>query len=549
MKSIVHRRFEVVKLSSPPQGWAAVLLLTLVASILSENVFAEPFVIGFERFARHGELSPPDAGELLINELNCTACHSVDADWSNRKGAPNLTGAGLSFQTAWLTRYLADPAQVDPGTTMPDVLQHLSPQRKAEAIQALVAFLSSQQRPFATIKAGGVTPVVYEFWKHGDPERGKRMYHTVGCVACHQPDQDYESFDTTPSAVDQLLEQLEQEEIEELGLAAMARRVDSIPHGEVSQKYTRRSLTMMLLDPARVRPSGRMPNLRLTPDEAADIASYLMLATDMAVDVPTQPSATQDTAAGNSFGLAAKDALIEQGREWFSQLRCAHCHEANAAKAFFAARPLAELDFSAGESCLNTPSGSMPRYGLDAAQQESIRKSLARPREANAGDAKQAVRNQLIQHNCVGCHARATTVDETALGGVGRFRKAYFETVGHVDLGDEGRLPPPLTGVGAKLTSKTLAGVFAAKTVPYRTYLTIRMPAYHSESIKGLSELLQAADRDHVPKNSQTILSANKPQIAKFLPAGRQLANTGCVQCHLFAGEALPGVVGIDLKG
>ena len=537
-----------------------ILALLLAAVILSEDVVAEPFVIGFERFARHGELDAADAGELLVNELNCTACHPFAADWSRRKGAPNLQGAGLSFKEVWLTRYLADPSGVDPGTTMPDVMRHLSPQRKAAAIKALVAFLSNQQRPFATIKAGGATPVVYEFWKHGDPTRGKRLYHTVGCVACHQPDQNYESVDATPSAVDELLERLDQDEIEELGLAAMARRVDSIPHGEVSNKYTRRSLTMMLLDPARVRPSGRMPNLRLAPDEAADIAAHLIGETGEADGLPTQKSPTQKSptqkspAVGNRVGGGSDGTLIEQGRQWFEQLRCASCHDANSANRPPVVIPLNELDFSAGKSCLSAPTGNMPGYGLDLDQQEAIRQGMARAFDANTGDdkrrdAKLVVRNQLIQHNCVGCHARATDRNEIAFGGVGRFRKTYFETVGQVDLGDEGRLPPPLTGVGAKLTAKTLASVFDAKTTPYRNYLTIRMPAYHTDAIKDLAKLLEIADIDHGQPESMTMPKANKQQMAEWLSAGQQLANTGCVQCHLFAGEALPGVVGVDLHG
>ncbi len=547
-------RSDVLKYLSLSGGWNLALVLPLAAVVLSEGVVAEPFVIGFERFARHGELAAADAGELLVNELNCTACHPFAADWSRRKGAPNLQGAALSFQRAWLTRYLADPSAIDPGTTMPDVMQHLSPQRKAEAIKALVAFLSKQQRPFATIKAGGATPVVYEFWKHGDPERGKRLYHTVGCVACHQPDQGYESVDTTPSAVDELLERLDQDEIEELGLAAMARRVASIPHGDVSKKYTRRSLTMMLLDPARVRPSGRMPNLRLAPDEAADIASHLMRLTGEADGFPTQDSPAQESLAGDSVGGAVDGTLIERGRQWFEQLKCASCHDANGANRPPTAMPLSELDFSAGNSCVAAPTGDMPVYSLDLEQQEAIRQGMARAFDAKTGqvkrrDAKLVVRNQLIQHNCVGCHARATDRDEIALGGVGRFRKAYFETVGQVDLGDEGRLPPPLTGVGAKLTAKTLAGVFAAKTTPYRSYLTIRMPAYHSGAIKDLAKLLEIADSEHVQNQSKAMPKPNKQQMAEWLSAGQQLANTGCVQCHLFAGEAVPGVVGIDLNG
>ena len=51
--------------------------------------------------------------------------------------------------------------------------------------------------------------------------------------------------------------------------------------------------------------------------------------------------------------------------------------------------------------------------------------------------------------NCYACHRR----DET--GGVIRERDPFF-TANSPDLGDEGRIPPLLTGVGDKLRPEAL---------------------------------------------------------------------------------------------
>jgi len=72
----------------------AVLLVSMSAAAL-EAADNNTFVIGFERFARHGEMSEVDAGALLASELNCTACHASDAEWIDAKGAPDLRGVGL----------------------------------------------------------------------------------------------------------------------------------------------------------------------------------------------------------------------------------------------------------------------------------------------------------------------------------------------------------------------------------------------------------------------------------------------------------------------
>ena len=44
----------------------------------------------------------------------------------------------------------------------------------------------------------------------------------------------------------------------------------------LESKYDRRSLTFFLMDPLRIRPSGRMPRLKLSTEESADLAAYLL---------------------------------------------------------------------------------------------------------------------------------------------------------------------------------------------------------------------------------------------------------------------------------
>ncbi|QDV82045.1 c-type cytochrome [Planctomycetes bacterium TBK1r] len=492
---------------------------------------AAPMVSGFDRFARYDELSPTLAGSLMISELSCVSCHASDDPWLQPKRGPRLTGAGNRLQPQWLKQYLADPAAMKPETTMPHVLSQLPESERGEAIDALVAFLGSQQQPFAVIKAGGALPVVHEFWKRGDADRGNKLYHTVGCVACHDPDPNYETVESKPSAIDELIEQLDPEEIADLGLASEARRVDSVPHGNLVSKYSQRSLTMMLLDPTKTRPSARMPSLRLSPLEAADIAAHL-LRDQTAKQIDMQPNSAPQT-------------MVEKGRGLFVALRCASCHDASdaltgessGALTVAAAKPLSQLNADAGSSCIENPDGEIPRYALDNEQRRAI---LARLTDGGSENrtAADEVDFRMLQLNCYGCHRR----DER--GGVGRFRKAYFETVGHVDLGDEGRLPPTLGGVGRKLLPKALAAVFHPKTGPHRPFMAARMPSYSADTVDPLVRGFQEADRVD-QSDAVDILPPQK----EMADAGRDLVNTGCVGCHAFRGESLPGVVGIDLAG
>jgi cytochrome c2 len=210
---------------------------------------AVPFVAGFERFARHQEIDEVVAGRLLLTELNCTACHAATSEPLKPKLGPRLNGVGNRLEHQWIQRFLAAPQKVKPGTTMPDLLVSLPEGDRVAAARALAAFLVPQLEPFPDIKGNGARGVPHEFWSHGDSDQGRLLYHQVGCVACHEPDEDYVTVETKPSPLDQLLEQLDEDELKELGMSAATRRVPSVPQANLAAKYSQQSLTFFLLDP------------------------------------------------------------------------------------------------------------------------------------------------------------------------------------------------------------------------------------------------------------------------------------------------------------
>ncbi|MCC9603303.1 cytochrome c [Stieleria sp. JC731] len=503
--------------------FAAFLLLVILASS-GVCIAEEPFVIAFDRFGQHDEIDKATSGALLVSELNCVACHDSDDPWLQPKGGPRLEGAGNRIQSEWIREFLQSPHAAKPGTTMPDVLSQLPSGQRDEAIESLVAFLSSRQKEFTQPKAGGALPVIHQFWNHGDTQRGKQLFHTIGCVACHQPSRDFDTAEATPSAIDELIEQLDADELEDLGLASAARRVQSIPLPDLSAKYSYQSLTTFLLWPHEIRPNARMPSLRLSPAESADIAAYLVGLGD--------PSKTPQEIRSRTFA----DDLIAKGAKLFAELNCQRCHQTTDLPDQSAGRPFRELDFEADTGCLNNTSGRSPRYGLTQIQKDAIT-TFAIAEEGPLADPENQIRHRMLQLNCFGCHERGS------IGGVGRYRKPYFETFHHVDLGDEGRLPPTLQKVENKLNSNVLAKVFDSKTSSHRPFMKARMPAYSAEAVKpilsGLSKLASASDTTHLELGDDS---------KKAIDVGRELVNTGCVQCHAFGGESLPGVVGIDLQ-
>jgi cytochrome c2 len=507
----------------------------------AEADVAAPVVAGFERFGRATAAQPldrVDAGRLLIGELGCAACHRTDAAALAPKAGPDLSGVGTRVDAAWLRRYLADPAAAAPGTTMPHVLAAVPAADRAATIDALAAHLSTRRAPVPLPKPGGLNPMPPAFWDRGDPASGAVLYHRVGCVACHAAEEGRGGVTAGPAAV------LDEEDLIEAGIPLPEKPFASVPLGHVAAKYTRQSLTEFLMVPLHARPAGRMPSSDLKAAEAADIAAYLGRGAD---------AAAVAAAAG---GPPADAALAARGREAFAALRCAACHAgggdgetARASRDDSRAPPLARVAVDGPASCIprdTTAAAAGPRYLLDEGQRASVVAAIDDLRRPGGADAPAAAVGELdltlLRLNCVACHERA------GRGGVGTDRRGFFETVDHVDLGDEGRLPPRLTGVGARLEKAWLAKAVAGG-VALRPFMRARMPLYPKEAVAVLPEHFRRADRPAVASEGAAAAFPPGGDRAALVSAGAALLDAGCIQCHPLGDRSLPGTVGVNLAG
>jgi len=191
-------------------------------------------------------LSPADgsestaAAELLLGELNCFSCHAASDAIRARiptKQAPDLDLIGARIAPSYLERFLADPQSMKPGATMPNVFHASENAASDPVIDYLAHFL---------IARGGVMKLSHNPADASLIAAGEHLYHTVGCVACHPP----QNGKPAPSP--------------------------SVPLGLLEEKIGIDPLTEFLLDPLKARPSGRMPDLGLTAGEARSIAAYLL---------------------------------------------------------------------------------------------------------------------------------------------------------------------------------------------------------------------------------------------------------------------------------
>jgi len=190
-------------------------------------------------FAAWGEVTP---GEILISEMNCAACHDAPGALKARlasRQAPKLGAEGVRPTPGWIREYLSDPQKTKPGTLMPDMLHAMTPEQKTEAVEALTHYLIDVQGAPVMSDRGASGAMIAE---------GEKLYHDLGCVQCHAPTKLPSPRENDAAA---------KEEFQKL-------EATSVPIGAgIARKYTLGELTKFLRDPLKVRPSGRMPSLKL----------------------------------------------------------------------------------------------------------------------------------------------------------------------------------------------------------------------------------------------------------------------------------------------
>jgi mono/diheme cytochrome c family protein len=427
-------------------------------------------------------LSPELEGLLLIQELNCVACHESQLAETGVAAnvAPNLNWSREQLNPRYLAEFIADPHGIKPGTNMPDVLQYLGKETAVDSANAIVHFLQADiNNSFRSqvIDADSVS-------------RGNDLFHSVGCVACHSPRD---------------------------AAASEMRLEDSIPLGALSRKYSVNALVEFLKNPCAIRPSGRMPDLKLSDREANDVAGYLL----------------QDVIEENDR-WTTDATLASQGKMLFAVLGCASCHTQVVKSNRQIPRPPALEKSKPDQGCLSGKTGNWPNFHLNQRQIELIRIALKKAPLDLTGEQKVAVAMRTF--NCIACHNRGE------LAGVTVARDPHFQTT-NLNLGAQGRIPPTLTGVGAKLKPEWMQEVLVnGRSI--RPYMKTRMPQYGEENIGHLVGLLQKIDK--VPAVTHTSVDDQ----TKMRDIGLKLTgNKGlnCIACHTYKQKLSDTMPAVDL--
>jgi len=441
-----------------------------------------------------------DIGRELVTRMGCYGCHVIDypAFQELPRSGPSLDRVAAKTSAAWAYRWIAAPRDFHPTTWMPHFFfqenteQPENVARQEAEISALVAYLWEHSEE-----------VDYPAPPAGDAERGGELFETVGCTGCHILDAEASRDEFFPT-------------INRLNGPNLVRTGSKVDAGW---------LYAWVRDPKQHNPATRMPDLRLTDQEAADVTAYLMASRDPAYEDLELPEVDQevrdDLLLGylqQTEGLIAGRATLEAmsagerdqalGRQTIQKYGCYGCHEIRGFEdaqqigvelTEEGSKPVHQFDFGHVHEVEHTRHDwivnkllaprmwdreqeevkeygellKMPNFGMSRREADAVlvnvlgftKETALATRKAgrDPGTAALAAGRKLITwYNCQGCHL---------IEGEGR----AIQTA----IADPGLLPPNLAAQGARTQSGWLFSfLHDPSRVTLRPWLTVRMPTF-----------------------------------------------------------------------
>jgi cytochrome c551/c552 len=229
-----------------------------------------------------------------------------------KKVGPNLKDIRLKLNKTWIPVWLRKPSDFRPTTKMPNF------RLNDDQIKAISAYIWQSALTDSLPKH-----------KPGNAAHGKELFETRGCLACHSIGEGDQTQGGTFAA--NLTRVGEKDNYDYLVRWVHNPRERTRPYCPLEKKdigpedYKKKGLPYVFdLDHSRCPNDGHelqvqnmtvMPRLRLSPQDAEDVASYLI-------------TLKQPGAAPNPEAPFMDDPkLKEEGKKWIKHYGCAGCHE------------------------------------------------------------------------------------------------------------------------------------------------------------------------------------------------------------------------------
>ncbi len=490
----------------------------------------------------------------LFIEYGCHGCHLTKGFENFPKVGPDLRHVSSKVTKEWAMKWIENPKAFRPTTRMPRYFHNTNnslPEdvsRSRVEIRAMVEFIFARSEP---IQYPASTQT-------GNAENGKRLVQEIGCVGCHLTEGEAPKIMNT-------------------------RRRFGPPLIKLGSKTTAEWLYHWLKEPRHYSVQTRMPNMRLSDEEALDITAYLLSLRDPAWEqqkVPPQDEKyLKDEIVYNlrrQYGLAAEqeyNRMSEQDRWTFlgektvQRYGCMGCHlikGLEAAKGIGTSlseegsKLLSKFDFGFVEIEHSVPGWivqklhdprsydrdrvkrwdeklMMPNFEFHDDEIKSITMLITGLTKEKVPVESQRIltaqeqlaekgRWLVLEKNCVACH----NID----GWGGEIKNVITEA---------GMAPPALLNEGEKVQSDWLFQ-FLKGPGKIRPWVKVRMPNFRLSDDEANTLVQFFVASGHVgPFNSQ-------PNFAEHLGDGQSLFTTfQCASCHVIGTQTPEGKTSADL--
>ena len=481
-------------------------------------------------------------GKKLFVDVGCWGCHPIEGYNELAKRGPALTNITAKTTPGWLHTWISYPKRWRPATRMPnfwpgavsaDAVPHpegmkagqvLAEQRKLrdQEVTQIAAYLWTTSE-HARLPAGSAP--------NGDAAKGKQTFDSVGCRGCHVVEKDSATRRSEGSA-----------------------DRDYAPNlWNVADKARPEWIYSWVKNPKALWPQTKMPDLRLTDQEAANVTAYLLT-----LHSEEKYSDPPEYAPGHEKQL---QQLAEQGKTLINKYGCFGCHDI---KGFENAQKIGTeltehgrkdanlLDFGDVRFFTEDPrhrqtyanwvweklhvprvfayervETRMPQFDFSDEEALSLLVFLRgqtgdRPDKkflAGQDQVKQAVNRgeQLVFWNgCRNCHV--------VEGKGGAIRDQFNDD-------NQSFAPPIITGEGWRVQPHWLFG-FLKGPIPLRPWLEVRMPTFHFSDADATDVVHYFAAAANKP---YPYLTAEAPALAaaQAKEASALMGELKCLSCHV----------------
>jgi cytochrome c2 len=492
-----------------------------------------------------------DTGRELIMRMGCYACHKIDypAFTDLPRPGPSLERVASKTDPAWAYKWIEAPRDFHPTTWMPhfffqeNIEGEVNEERQRAEIRSVVAYIWDHSEKIS-----------YPAPPRGSSERGEALFNSIGCTGCHLRDADASRDEFFPQV----------------------NRMHGPNLIRTGSKVNPGWLFAWLKNPRDYNPETRMPSLRLTDQEAADLVAYLMSSRDPAFENLTLPEVDGEVRDALVLDYLQNTNTIEQsqallagmdggerdvylGKQTISKYGCFGCHNVAGFEGTKpigvelteeGSKPIHQFDFGHIHEVPHTRHDwiktkmlrpriwdegkqtvkdynelyRMPNFGMSEREAEAIvanvlgftKESVVTARRADQTPGAAALadgRKLITRFNCQGCHL---------IEGHGQAIKT--------SITDPGFWPPNLAAEGARVQSDWLFGyLHDPSTESMRPWLNVRMPTFGFKDDDVNTVLSYFAARE----GRDTFLSVPGRPDERDLTVGKGVfAMLQCAKCH-----------------